>query len=192
MILWSRIIFLMQFTINAITMTVSMTPNTRTMINIFSDCFSSPFVVIEIVKLAGNCHVNTLSITHRTFFRVFVPTEPTIHISIAPQFLLDASLIFAIVLVVSANAECLRENNKNGRDKAPKNGNKSWAEKNCIPTFSTFIPKSCVQNCKWWIDCHCLSKISNMYNVCFWLNRVGYRAAKVFESEGERREKFSF
>lgn len=41
-------------------------------------------------------------------------------------------------------AGCLRENNKNGRDKAPKNSRKSWAAKNWIPTFRTFIPKSCV------------------------------------------------
>lgn len=97
----------MQFTINAITMTESMTPNTMTMINMCSDFFSSSCIVVEIENLAENCHVSALSITHTAFFRVFVPAEPTIHVSIAPQLLLDASLIFAIVLVRLALACCL-------------------------------------------------------------------------------------
>lgn len=106
MILWSRIIFLMQFTINAITMTVSMTPNTRTMINMCSDCFSSSYIVVKMEKFAGNCHNRVLSITHRTLFRVLVPAKPAIHVAIAPQLFLDACLIFTIVLVALALACC--------------------------------------------------------------------------------------
>lgn len=87
-------------------MTVSMTPNTRTMINMCSDCFSSSYVVVEIENFAENGHVSALSITHATFLRVFIPAEPTIHVAIAPQLFLDASLIFAIILVRLALACC--------------------------------------------------------------------------------------
>lgn len=51
------------------------------------------------------------------------------------------------------------------------------------PTFIAFIPKSCVQNVKWWIDCGCLSKISDVYGVPFWRYRVSYWTAEIFDSE---------
>lgn len=70
---------------------------------------------------------------------------------------------------------------KKGGEKKGKRLNSELAINPRLPTFITLLPISCVQNVKWWIDCGCLSKISNMYFVRFWLYRVGYRAAEVFE-----------